>query len=140
MATTWPTTNEDERVLDRAVDAVRAIELAARVLRALAIVAAVVWLVGVIAAAWTAWDTSLTMSQLGGFGPNTSDEGSFERVRYTVTTVVSATWGYALVAVVALAGWLFAESRRAVVFLDALDEIDDTDGESFAVPDDQADA
>jgi hypothetical protein len=136
MATTWSMSNDDEPVLDDAVSAVRAIELTAKVLRVVAIVAGVVWLLGVVAAAWTSWDTSVFVTQSNRVG-STASEGSFERLRYTMAAVASATWGYAIVAVVALAGWVFAESRRAVVYLDALDDIDD---EAIAVRDDEADA
>ncbi len=137
MATTWSMSNDDEPVLDDAVSAVRAIELTAKVLRVVAIVAGVVWLLGVVAAAWTSWDTSVFVTQSNRVGSTASDEGSFERLRYTTAAGAAAPGGYAIVAVVALAGWVFAESRRAVVYLDALDDIDD---EAIAVRDDEADA
>jgi hypothetical protein len=108
---------------------VRSIELAARLLRIAAIVAAAIWVIGAVASAVYVWDltgqfSSSSFTPGDVFAESSLDEDFGRRVSQTVSSTVSATWGYALVAIVALAGWLYAESRRASVFLDALDEIE----------------
>jgi hypothetical protein len=127
-AETWAQSEAADSFLDDAIGAVRSIELAARVLRIAAIVSAAIWLFGTIATAWFIWDQTERFSQSvpqGGVLASGLGEDTWQRVAQTASSTVSATWGYALVAIVALAGWLYAESRRASVFLDALDEVEE---------------
>jgi hypothetical protein len=71
------------------------------------------------------WDQSEQLSFSSGVAGTGPEGHVWERLGNTISTTMSATWGYALVAVLALIGWLYAESRRAAVFLDAIDEIDE---------------
>ena len=122
----WATSdNGDERFLADAVGAVASISVAARVLRAGAIAAGVVWVLGTVCTALFIWDQSERLSFSSGVAGAGSGDHVWERLGNTISTTMSATWGYAIVAILALCGWLYAESRRAAVFLDAIDEIDE---------------
>lgn len=135
MSTAWAESAGSEPYLNDAVSAVRSIELAARVLRAVAMTAAAVWLLGTIATALFIWDQTEQLSSSGAFGASLElGDDAGQRVVQTISSTVSATWGYALVTVVALFGWLFAESRRAAVFLDAMDEVEEMRGPDIRLP------
>jgi hypothetical protein len=63
-------------------------------LRAAALIAAAMWAIGFVSSMW------LQLSQIGGMGPFSGQEGS-SRLLGAVATSFTATWGYLLVAVVA---------------------------------------
>jgi hypothetical protein len=81
------------------MEAVRRLEGTARALKLVAIVAGVLWAAVTLALFWTYWDASASGGFLAVTGPM-NDDGRLVRV---VGQSLQASWGWALVAVVAAA-------------------------------------
>jgi len=86
----------------------RTIQTATTVLKAAAALAVALWLLAVITIFWYWWD----LSGNGGQGTFTSGPIDNDRLLQVLASTLQATWGYALVAVLAFTGSMLLHGHR----------------------------
>ncbi|MCU0311458.1 MAG: hypothetical protein MUE36_11015 [Acidimicrobiales bacterium] len=101
-----------------AASAMRSLQGSARILRVVAAVAAIVWVVTTVSLFVTFWDAT----SAGGFAGIQSTRDN--RLLNVLGQTLQATWGWALVAVIALAVSAMLTGQHLRVLLRALDEDD----------------
>ena len=108
--------DETQDDLDDAARALRSLDGTARALRVVAVIAAVLWAVSTLSVFWTFWNSSENDQFLSVYG-----SADTERVVRILGQVLPATYGWALVAVLAAGASMLATGQRLRFALTALD-------------------
>jgi hypothetical protein len=122
-----PEDEERAKLHEEAIRSLTRVRTGATLLRVVAIVAAIIWAVALVSTAALAWHTVNLRggSSLGLPIEGPSTPGGWELVSVIQTATLS-TWGYGLVAVLALAGSVWIDRAQAHDDLDVLDgDLDD---------------